>query len=100
MDWAKVPNARVLAAAYAVGFVAWLIGVVLLMFGQVAWGAIAGTLVGAGLFLIGQVLISVVAFTVRKNFQTSTATSSFSQAWQRLSMGLELAPAVRLLLGR
>jgi hypothetical protein len=49
---------------------------------------------------VGQALISIVAFSVRKSFQTSTTTSSFSQAWQRLSMGLELSPAVRLLLGR
>ena len=100
MDWARVPNARVLAAAYAVGFVAWLIGVVLILFGQFAGGAIAGTVVGIALFAVGQALISIVAFSLRKNFQTSTATSSFSQAWQRLSMGLELSPAVRLLLGR
>ncbi len=100
MDWSKEKNARLLAAAYTVGFVAWLIGVLLILFGQFTGGSIAGTIVGIVLFAVGQGLISVVAFRVRRNFQTSTATSSFSQAWQRLSMGLELSPAVRLLLKR
>lgn len=100
MDWAREAHARLLAAAYIVGFVAWLIGVLLILFGQFAGGSIAGTVVGVVLFAVGQVLISIVAFRIRKNFQTSTATSSFSQAWQRLTPGLELAPAVRLLAGR
>lgn len=100
MDWAKETNGRVLATAYAVGFVVWLVGVVLILFGQFTEGSIAGTVVGIALFAIGQALISIVAFTLRKSFQTSTATSSFSQAWQRLSLGLELSPVARLLLKR
>jgi hypothetical protein len=97
MDWTKEANARLLATAYIVGFVAWLIGVLCILYNQFTAGAVAGMIVGAILFVIGQVLICVVAFTLRSNFQTSASTSSFSQAWQRLSVGLELPPAVRVL---
>ncbi|GAB3934890.1 hypothetical protein GCM10029976_044480 [Kribbella albertanoniae] len=100
MDWSKEKNARLLAAAYTVGFVAWLIGLLMILYGQFAGGSIAGTVVGSVLFLVGQALLSTVAFTLRRNFQTSTSMSSFSQAWQRLALGLELSPAVRLLLKR
>ncbi|WP_344156840.1 hypothetical protein [Kribbella yunnanensis] len=92
MDWARVANGRLLAAAYVVGFVAWLVGVVLILVGQFTGGSIVGTVVGIGFFAVGQALISVVAFAVRGSFQ-----SSFSQAWQRLSMGLELSSAARAL---
>jgi apolipoprotein N-acyltransferase len=100
MDWAKEANARPLATAYLVGFLAWLIGVVWILSNQATGGAVAGMVVGIILFAIGQALISVVAFTLRKNFQTSKTASSFSQAWQRLSVGLEIPPALRLLFAR
>jgi glycerol-3-phosphate acyltransferase PlsY len=100
MDWTKEANARLLATAYVLGFVAWLIGVLWILYNQFTGGSAAAMIVGIILFAIGQALISVVAFTLRHNFQTAASTSSFSQAWQRLSMGLELPPAFRLVLNR
>jgi glycerol-3-phosphate acyltransferase PlsY len=100
MDWTKEASPRLLATAYVVGFVAWLIGVLWILYNQFTGGSAAAMIVGIILFAIGQALISIVAFTLRHNFQTASSTSSFSQAWQRLSTGLELAPALRLLLNR
>jgi hypothetical protein len=100
MDWARETHARLIAAAYTVGFGAWLIGVLVILYCQFSNGSIGLMVVGIVFFAIGQGLVSIVAFRLRKNFPTSRATSSFSQAWQRLSLGLELPPAVRLLLGR
>ena len=97
MDWARLTNARVLAAAYTVGFGSWLIGVVVILYSQFTDGSIAQTTVGLVFFAVGQALISIVAFRLRKNFPTSRAASSFNQAWQRLSLGLELKGAVRVL---
>ncbi|WP_405055867.1 hypothetical protein OG474_24355 [Kribbella sp. NBC_01505] len=100
MEWDRETHGRLLAVAYAVGFGAWLVGVLWILYSQFAAGSVGQMVVGIVLFAIGQGLITIVAFTLRRNFQTSRAASSFSQAWQRLSMGLELGPAVRLLLGR
>ncbi|TDD52304.1 hypothetical protein E1263_29290 [Kribbella antibiotica] len=97
MDWAREKNARLLATAYAVGFAAWLVGVILILWGQFTDGSITQIVVGSILFAIGQALITIVAFSLRKNFATSRAASSFQQAWQRLSLGLELPSAVRAL---
>jgi hypothetical protein len=100
MDWTKETHGRLLATAYIVGFVAWLIGVVWILYNQFTGGSAAQMTVGIVFFAIGQVLLMIVALTLRKRFQTSRAPSSFSQAWQRLTLGLELPPAVRLLLNR
>jgi apolipoprotein N-acyltransferase len=100
MDWTKEANARLLATAYVVGFVAWLIGVLWILYTQFTDGSVTQTIVAIILFAIGQALISVVAFTLRHNFQTASSASSFSQAWQRLSIGLEVPNALRLLLTR
>jgi len=100
MDWTREAHARLIAAAYTVAFVAWLIGVVWILYGQFSAGSVGQMVIGIVLFAIGQALMISVAFRLRKNFPTSRAASSFSQAWQRLSLGLELPTAVRLLLGR
>ncbi|WP_185449862.1 hypothetical protein [Kribbella qitaiheensis] len=100
MDWTKETNARLLATAYVVGFVAWLIGVVWILYNQFTAGSVPQLTVGIVFFAIGQVLIMIAALAVRDQFQTSRTASSFSQAWQRLSLGLELPTAVRLLLNR
>ncbi|MFF1818418.1 hypothetical protein ACFVWG_14045 [Kribbella sp. NPDC058245] len=100
MDWTRQANARLIAVGYTVGFLAWLIAVVWILYGQFTGASAGQMVVGIVFFAIGQALMIVVAFSLRKNFPTSRAPSSFSQAWQRLSLGLELPPAVRLLLGR
>jgi glycerol-3-phosphate acyltransferase PlsY len=100
MDWTKETHARSLATAYVVGFVGWLIGVLWILYNQFTGGSAAAMIVGIVLFAIGQALISVVAFTLRTNFQTSTKASSFKLAWQHLAMGLELPTAGRFLLSR
>ena len=79
------------------GFVVWLIGVLCILYNQFTAGSVAGMVVGGSLFVVGQVLICVVAFILRRNFPISARASSFSQAYQRFSIGLELPRAVRLL---
>ncbi|MFK4088650.1 hypothetical protein ACI2LF_31340 [Kribbella sp. NPDC020789] len=100
MDWTRQAHARLIAAAYSVAFLGWLIAVVWILYGQFT-GASAGTMVvSIVIFAISQALMITVAFSLRKSFPTSRAPSSFSQAWQRLSLGLELPAAIKLLAGR
>ena len=96
MDWTTEANARLLAAAYIVGFVAWLIGVLCILYNQFTAGAVVGMVVGGSLFVVGQVLVCIVSFALRSNFPTAAKVSSFSQAYHRFSVGLELPRAVRL----
>ena len=100
MDWTKETHGRLLATAYIVGFVAWLIGVVWILYNQFTGGSGPQMTVGIVFFAIGQVLLMIVAFTLRKRFQTSRTASSWQQAWRRLTLGLELPRALRLLLNR
>jgi hypothetical protein len=101
MDWTKVARARLVAAVYVVGFLAWLLGVVWILYNQVAGGSAAAMTVGIVLFAIGQAAISTVAFALRKEFPgTTPRQTSFSRAWQHFSLGLEVPAALRLLLNR
>ncbi|HEY0471045.1 MAG TPA: hypothetical protein VGD34_05250 [Kribbella sp.] len=103
MDWSKEPRARLLAAAYVAGFVLWLAGVLWILYNQATGGSAALMTVGIVLFALGQLVITTLAFILRARFPGKLGTNSpdgFQRAWQRLSAGLELPPALRLLLNR
>ncbi|TDU88651.1 hypothetical protein EV138_2197 [Kribbella voronezhensis] len=97
MDWTKEARGRLLATAYVVGFVTWLIGVLWILYNQFTDGSTARMTVGFVLFAIGQALIVAVAFVFRRQFPVK---SPFKLAWNHLALGLELPAAVRLLLAR
>ncbi|GAA1557427.1 hypothetical protein GCM10009789_08500 [Kribbella sancticallisti] len=95
MTWTEHPKARALAAAYVLGFLAWLVGVLWILSLQFTGGTGPQFVGGIILFAVGQALITAIAFTLRARFR-----DSFSQAWHHLSLGLGLPAAVKLLLAR
>ncbi|GAA1660353.1 hypothetical protein GCM10009744_62440 [Kribbella alba] len=103
MDWSEAPRSRLLAAAYLAGFALWLAGVLWILYNEATGGSAARMTVGIVLFALGQLIITILAFALRARFPGKLGTNSpdgFSRAWQRLSAGLELPPALRLLLSR
>jgi hypothetical protein len=101
MDWSTEPKARVLGAAYVVGFVLWLVGVIVVLYNQVTGGSAAAMTVGVVLFAAGQAIIIALAFRLRRQFPSpNQPKNNFQRAWNHLALGLALPSAVRLLLNR
>jgi hypothetical protein len=94
MDWTKLPKPRLLAAAYILAFLSWVVGVVLVIYSQATGSEGTQLTIGIVLFAIGQAIITALAFALR----TPTANrDAFSRAWNRLNLGLELPAALHLI---
>lgn len=101
MDWSTEPKARLLVAAYVVGFVLWLAGVIWILYNQATGGSAAAVTVGIVLFAVGQAVITSLAFRLRTHFPAPNQTQgNFQRAWNHLALGLALPSAVRVLLNR
>lgn len=77
-----------LAVVYLAAFAAMLIGVVWTLVNQLTGGAGVQATIGVVLFVAGQLTIVALAYRLR-------AGTDYSRAWQRLSLGLEVRPALR-----
>ncbi|WP_433016703.1 hypothetical protein [Kribbella sp. CA-294648] len=101
MDWSREPKARVLGAAYVVGFLLWLVGVIVVLYNQLTGGSGAAMTVGVVLFAVGQAVITTLAFRLRRHFPApNRPKDNFQRAWNYLALGRALPSAVRLLLNR
>ena len=95
MDWTKLPKPRLLAAAYVLAFLSWLVGVVVIIYSQATGAEGTQMTVGIVLFAIGQAIITALAFALRT--PTTNPRDAIPRAWNRLNLGLELPTALHLI---
>lgn len=81
-----------LAVVYLAAFGAMLVGIVWTLVNQLTGRAGVEVTAGVVLFLGGQLTIVGLAHRLR-------AGTEYSRAWQRLSLGLEVRPALRAAAG-
>jgi hypothetical protein len=92
-----------LAGTYVVGFVAMVAGIAWTLYNQATGGSGPQVIVGACLFLAGQLLITLLAFGLRARAPLSQGKgrpTGYQVLWHRLSLGRELASAGRVLARR
>jgi hypothetical protein len=102
MDWPGGRNGRLLAGTYVVAFAAMVLGIAWTLYNQATGGGGSQVIVGACLFLAGQLLISLLAFALRARApltQGKGRPSGYQVLWHRLSLGRELPAASRVLRG-
>jgi hypothetical protein len=103
MDWPAGRNGRLLAGTYVVGFVAMVAGIAWTLYNQATGGGGAQVIVGWCLFLAGQLVITLLAFTLSARAPLSQGkgrpSGGYQVLWHRLSLGRELAAAGRVLRG-
>jgi hypothetical protein len=97
MDWPAGRNGRLLAGTY-VAFAAMVVGIAWTLYNQATGGGGAQVIVGASLFLAGQLVITLFAFTLRARAPLGQG-SGYQMLWHRLSLGRELPAATRVLRG-
>jgi hypothetical protein len=100
MDWPAGRNGRVLAGTYVVAFVAMVAGLAWTLYNQASGGTGSQVVVGACVFVAGQMLIALLAFGLRARAPLSQGKgrpSGYQVLWQRLTLGRELASAGRVL---
>ncbi|MGZ0151502.1 hypothetical protein ACXJJ3_30915 [Kribbella sp. WER1] len=98
MNWGGVPNAGRLAVAYLVAFPAMVAGIALVLIAQIT-GHQAPAIPGGVLFVAGQLVITGLSFALRDVVppRPGRQRERWQLAWNRLSLGLELARARRVL---
>jgi hypothetical protein len=92
----------VFAGTYVVAFVAMVAGIAWTLYNQATGGEGSQVIVGACVFLAGQLLITLLAFGLRARAPLSQGKgrqSGYQVLWNRLSLGRELASAGRVLRG-
>jgi hypothetical protein len=92
-----------LAGAYVVAFVAMVAGIAWTLYNQATGSSGSQVIVGACLFLAGQLLITLLALGLRARAPLSQGKgrpSGYQLLWQRLTLGRELASAGRVLARR
>lgn len=73
-------------------------GVVWSVLNQLTGGGGLQAILGFGLFLASQAALIALAFALRNNVRDAPATGNgYQLAWRRLTLGLELTPALKLL---
>jgi hypothetical protein len=92
MNWPEGNKGRLLAVVYLIAFVAMAIGLAWTIYNQATGGSGTQLTVGIALFVLAQLTITTTAVLLQDK-----ANSTYQQAWHRLSLGLELATAVRAL---
>jgi hypothetical protein len=96
MNWPEGSKGRTLAGIYLIAFVAMVIGLVWTLCNQATGGGGAQLAIGVVLFVVAQVTITAMAFGLRNSLPGKTDLG-YQRAWQRLTLGRELATAARLL---
>ena len=101
MNWPTEQRGRRLARLYLVAFMATLIGVVRTLYNQTTSRDGTPAFIGAGLFIVGQLLLIALALKLRASLpeKPGEGPSRFHLAWQRLALGRELPTALRLARG-
>jgi hypothetical protein len=96
MNWPEGSKGRVLAGVYLIAFVAMVTGLVWSLYNQATGGDGAQLTAGFALFVVAQLTITAMAVGLRSTLPDK-ADSTYQRAWHRLTLGLELATAMRLL---
>ena len=97
MNWAGVRSGKLLAGIYLAAWVAWVIGVVLVVGSQIAGGGTVAVIVGAVLFIASQVAMYALAFRLRDAMPAGPdRTDRLALTWNRLMVGRELPSAWRV----
>ncbi|GAA3110708.1 hypothetical protein JOF29_001328 [Kribbella aluminosa] len=97
MNWGGVRRARQLAVAYLIAFPATVAGIVLVLTAQ-ATGHQQLTMPGGVLFVAGQLVINALSFALREVVPLRAGgqqRDGRALAWNRMSLGLEMAGAWR-----
>ncbi|MFI5710284.1 hypothetical protein [Kribbella sp. NPDC051620] len=100
MNWPAGRKGQVFAGTYVVAFVAMVVGIAWTLYNQATSGTGSQVIIGACLFLAGQLLITLLAFGLRARAplgQGKSRPSGYQLLWHRLSLGRELPSAVRAL---
>jgi hypothetical protein len=95
MNWPAGSKGRILAGIYLVAFAAMVAGLMWTLYNQATGGDGAQLSAGIALFVVAQLTITAMAVGLRSTVP-DTRGSNYHRAWQRLTLGLELATALRL----
>ena len=99
MNWGGVRRGRLLAGIYLAAYVAWVIGLVLVIGSQIAGGGTLAVVIGAVLFLASQGAMFALAFRLRDAMPVGSDRKDRDRlafTWNRLMVGRELPGAWRV----
>ncbi|MGH3465391.1 MAG: hypothetical protein ACRDP9_28310 [Kribbellaceae bacterium] len=97
IEWPRDRKGRALARAYLPTFAAMVIGVLWVVLNQITGGGGSQAGLGIAVFLASQAALFTIAFGLRDNVRGAPAANGYPLAWHRLSLGLELLAAMKLL---
>ncbi|GAA3569508.1 hypothetical protein [Kribbella ginsengisoli] len=98
MNWPAGRKGRVFAATYVVAFAAMVVGIAYTLYNQATNASTPHFITSTCLLLGGQLLINLLAFTLRTKTpptQGKGRPSSYQLLWRRLALGRELPSATR-----
>ncbi|WP_145806640.1 hypothetical protein [Kribbella amoyensis] len=96
MNWPEGSKGQILAGVYLIAFVAMVTGLVLALYNQATGGDGAQLTAGFALFVVAQLTITAIAVGLRSTLPDE-ADFKYQRVWHRLTLGRELATAMRLL---
>jgi hypothetical protein len=96
MNWPEGSKGRILAGIYLVAFAGMVAGLAWTLYNQATGGDGAQLSAGLALFVVAQLTITAMAVGLRSTLPDKGG-NNYQRAWHRLTLGLELATALRLL---